>query len=426
MVAVARPVATQPPAAQPVPTAAPAGQAPLPASGQVADAGQATIGSNLPPQKKGLGSGAKVTIAVMLSIMVVILGWVVLSTMSSSKINKRYNELVAIAADPSAKELPVTSGDLEILLNSVRAGSNSSRETVYRALAIATTKGSTDVDARIAEFATTEVLPDEIRNNLLSRVLTRRASRTTLPYLIEFARTTDNDGSAAAALQALATIGSDEEIEDFIGIIQFTASDRVRIEAEKATASTLERSANRANYGPILVSAAESAVSDDVRRTMLRLLGFTGSDAALKKMMATLNGKERLDTLAALQAVRNWPDDSMFEELVGFLDKQTDELIRRKTFEAAVSMLTDKERSASRDEAKSEEYWKLLSASAKTDYEQSGVVSGLARTQWADWAIAVVEPYVDESRSDEIIVQAERAIQKMQERARVMGDKEDE
>ncbi|MFI2793943.1 serine/threonine-protein kinase [Haloferula sp. A504] len=426
VVAVATPVPSQPAPAQPVPsvgvsgpathqlkTAAPAGQA--------VEQGPTTIGSMLPPKKKGLGSGAKVTIAVMLSIVVVILGWVVLSTMSSNKINKRYNELVAIAAEPSAKELPVSSGDLEILLNSVRAGSNSSRETVYKALAIAKAKGSTDVDARIAEFATTEVLPDEIRVSLLERVLRRRASTSTLPVLMKFARETDNDRSAAAALTAVAAIGGEDQIDEFLELIQFTSSDRIRIEAEKATASALERSDNRAKYGPILVTAAENAVSDDTRRTMLRLLGFTGSDVALEKIMAALKGDDRLDTLAALQAAQNWPDDSMFEELVAFLETQTDELIRRKTFEGALAMLTDRERAAARDELDSEDYWKMLARNAKTEREQFNVISGLARTEWADWALSVVEYFVDEAESDNVIDQAERALLKMRERAKIQG-----
>ncbi len=405
----------QPMVAQPVPTA-PVGQAPQPTGGQ------ATVGGGLAPRKKGLGGGAKIAIAIVLAIVVLILGGVVLNTMSTNKINKRYNELVAIAADPATKELPVTSSDLDILLNSVRAGSNKSRETVYKALAIATAKGSTDVDSRIAEFATTEVLPDEIRIALLERVLRRRADPSTLPYLLKFARETDNERAAAAALTAVTDISGEDEIDNFLEVIQFTSSDQIRRAAEKATASILDRSATREKYGSSLATAADNTVNDDTRRTMLRLLGHAGGDVALERVTKALEGDDNLDTLAALQAIESWPDDSLFEDLIAFLETQTDDLLRRKTFDSAFGFLMDADRAGKRDEMDSEEYWKMLARNAKTQREQLAIISGLAKTETADWALSVVEYFADEAESDQVIDQAEKAIRHMRERAKIKGE----
>lgn len=411
------------PVAQPVPTASPAaaGSPGTPAPGQV---GQTTIGNAPVSTQKGLSGGAKIAIAIVLAVVVVILGMVILNTMSKNKVNERYNELVAIAADPATEELPVSAGDLDILLNSVRAGSNRSRETVYKALAISKATGSTDVDTRIAEFATTELLPDDIRVSLLERVLRRRASASTVPILLKFARETENDRAAAAALTAVTEIGGESEIDEFLEVIQFTSSSSIRSAAEKATAAVLEKTENRENYASTLVTAAESATDDDVRRALIRLLGHAGGDLAMEKVTAALEGEDNLDTLAALQAIQAWPNDSLFEDLIAFLEEQTDDTLRRKTFDAAYAFLMDKDRAAKRDDLDSEDYWKMLARNAKTEREQFSIISGLAKSETADWALSVVEYFADEAESDRVIDQAEKAINHMRERAKIKGEAE--
>lgn len=379
-----------------------------------------TGGMQLPPAKKGMGTGAKVAIASILGIFVIGLGVILMQTMSGSKQNEIYNALVADAAKPETTELPVNSEKLEILLNSTRAGSNKSRETVYKALSIATATDGTDIDSRIAEFATKEVLPEDIRVHLLSRVLRKRANPAIKPYLLEFARSTESEPAAAAALTAVIEVGGEEEFDDFLDVIQFSPSAAVRRAAEKATAEVIKKSDKKEQFGSTLATASQN-VNDDNRRTMMRLMGHTGSKSAEEVITAALEGDDDLDKLAAIEALKNWSNESMFERLMEFLEEQTDEKLRPKAFDAGYQFLMADEREL--DDLDAEDYWKMLARQAKTEREQNTIIGGLAKSETSDWALAVIEYFADESESDRVIDRAEKALAHIRERQRVKGDK---
>src|SRR5690606_32723387 len=122
-------------------------------------------------------NGAKGAIAAVLGILVLVLAWIFIGIQKQSKINKRYNEMVAVAANLSEKELPVNRRDLAILLESIRsAGTNVNRETVYRALFIARPTDGTDIDGEIFALATSGQVHHDIRNDLLTRIIGPRKS----------------------------------------------------------------------------------------------------------------------------------------------------------------------------------------------------------------------------------------------------------
>lgn len=363
--------------------------------------------------------GAKIAISSILGIFVIGLGIMLVQMMGGNNKTEIYNALVAEAAKPETTELSVDSEKLEILLNSTRAGSNKSRETVYKALSIAKATDGTDVDTRIAEFATKEVLPTDIRVSLLSRVLRKRASPAIKPFLLEFARSTDNDQAAAAALTAVIEVGGEEEFDDFLDVIQFSPSTAVRRAAEKATAQVIKESDKKEQFGSTLATAAKN-VNDENRRTMIRLLGYTGSDSAKEVITAAIEGDDNLDKLASIEALKNWADESMFETLMEFLEEQTDEQLRPKAFDAGYQFLMSKDRDL--DDLDAEDYWKMLARNAKTEREQNTIIGGLAKTETSDWALAVIEYFADESESDYVIDRAEKALSHIKERRRVKGD----
>ncbi|MGB1130102.1 MAG: HEAT repeat domain-containing protein, partial [Haloferula sp.] len=397
--------------------AAPAGRPPL---GQPAAGGTTPpVGGMQLPQKKGMSGGAKIAIASLLGIFVIGLGIMLAQMMGGNKQTEIYNALVAEAAKPETTELAVDAQKLDILLNSTRAGSNKSRETVYKALSIAEATDGTDVDARIAEFATTELLPTDIRIHLLSRVLRKRANPAIKPYLLTFVRETEKDREAAAALTAVIEVGGEEEFDDFLDVIQFSPSAAVQRAAEKATAEIILKSDNKEQLGSTLATASKN-VDDDNRRTMIRLLGYTGSSAAKDVITEALEGDDNLDKLAAIEALKHWSDESMFEMLMEFLEEQTDEQLRPKAFDAGYQFLMSDDREL--DELDAEDFWKMLARNAKTDREQLTIIGGLAKAETSDWAIAVIEYFADEAESDEVIDRAERALSHIKERRRVKGE----
>lgn len=412
--------ASPPSPAVPVrPTPAPAGpgqMSPQPPAGAVPPPGAAAP----PSAKTGMGNTAKGAIGGILAIIVVTLTMIFLNIASHGKDTERYNELVEKAAVAGASELPVNERDVEILLNSIRAGSNRERETVYKALAIAKATDGTNVAERIAAFATTEALPVDIRVALLRRVVPRRSDPSVVPYLIEFARSSVDESAAATALAAVSELGGDEQIPEFLDVIQFTDSTPIRKAAEDAAAEAIRNSENRDRHAESLIALADNAAKDEVRRTAIRLLGHTGGDKARERVIEALENEERPETLAALRALQSWPDESVFGTLIELVETAEDEDLRRRGFDAAYGMLMDRDREI--DEFDREDFWKMLAREAKLEREQITVINGLAQTETSDWALSVIEYFADEAERDRVIDQAEKAILHIRDRAKLKRD----
>ena len=308
-------------------------------------------------------------------------------------------------------------GDLKILLDSVSTGANKSRETVYKALAIAKTTDGSDADEMIAKFATKELLNDDIRVALLSRVLRKRTNPSSLNYLLEYSKTTDNQKVAAAALTAVTEIGGEDQIDDFLDVIQFSSSNEIRKAAEGALKEILKRSAHREKWGKTIAESYASATDDSTRRTMIRLLGVAGGDKSGELLQGVLEGDEKLDQLAAIQAMKSWPDDSMFGPLIDFLGDQSDDTVRPKAFSAAYFFLMDDERE--RSDKKTEELWKRLAANAKTPKEQDTMISGLVSIAKSEWPIEVIEGFAKTSTNERVISRSEEGIERIRERLEI-------
>jgi HEAT repeat protein len=364
---------------------------------------------------------AKIVIGSVLAVFIVIVGLLIVNKIEDSKRAARYNEIIAVASEPTTKEIEVDEEDLQILLDSIRVGTNRSRQIVYKALSIAKGQPGMDVSASIAEFATTGILPDEIRAVLLGDVLRIRKDRSVLPFLFDYIEKTENEKVASAALRAAESVATDSEIQNFLQLIQLTPSNMIRRSAEDAAVSALEFSRKPKSYGGDFVEAMEAAVNADVRHAMIRLMGQTGAEVAADTLVETLNGKDRYDAIAALQGIAAWPNDELYPELVSFLDGQADELVRRKTFEAAISILIDPERRKERSETQQREMWTSLQRATTTTKEMFTLLSGLARVESASWAVDIAQTVANQSGNADVKAQAEGAIQRMKERAKLEG-----
>ncbi|MEP4078097.1 protein kinase domain-containing protein [Haloferula sp.] len=407
------------PTAQAVPTAqaAPTAQAEPAATNPPGGFGHTSIGSGS-DQKKGLSSSAKTAIFSVLGLLILLVGWMLMTAMKDNKINKRYNELVEITAMPTTRELPVTQADLEILLGSIGTGANKTRETVYKALWIAKTTDGSDADELIAEFATQDVLNDDIRIALLSRVLRKRANPSSLYPLLEYSKNTENELVAAAALTAVTDIAGDEQIDDFIDVMKYTPSNNIRKAAEGALEGILARSAHREKWADVIAETLAESTDDSIRRSMIRLLGIAGGDKAKEVLEEVLEGDNKLDQLATIEAMKSWPDDSMFIPLMDFLSMQSDDTVRPKAFSAGYVFLMDDKRE--RSEEDTEKFWRILAENAKTPKEQDTMISGLVSIATSEWPIEVIQGFADTSKNDRVIDRSEQGIIRIKERLEIL------
>jgi serine/threonine protein kinase len=372
------------------------------------------------PVKKGLGNGAKAAIAAVLGVIVIIVGFMIAAKSGAGKATEKYNRIVKEAADPAAKEVMVSGEELGILLSSVaNPGSNTQRETIYKALYLAKASDGTDIDDVIVETATRAEMNASIRQNLLERVVGQRKNPSVVPKLLTFARNSNDAAGARAALQAVSTLGGDDNFAELLDVIQFTADSGVRQAAEACAGQIITKSAKKSDFAATLATAFAAATNDDTRHALLRLLGRAGGDQAGEVVTKALKEGKDLDKLNAVLSLQQWADDSMFSTLTDFIEETENEELRGRAFKGALAFLMDKNRKRSDEE--NEDFWKSLASSAKTSAEQLSMVRGLANAEPTEWAMSVVEYFFDESESDEVQDLADKALSRMRERAKAMG-----
>jgi hypothetical protein len=402
-------------------TAAPAAGAARPAAGGGRPGLPKGPGQQmLAPAKKGLGNGAKAAIAAVLGVLVLIIALMIATQAGKGKSIEKYNRIVKEAADPAAKEVMVNREELDILLASVaNPGSNTERETVYKALYLAKASDGTNIDEVIVDAATRADMNSSIRQALLSRVVGQRKNPAVVPKLLAFARNSSDAASAKAALEAVSSLGGDDQFAELLDVIQFTPDSGVRTAAEASAGQIISKSAKRSDFAATLATAHAGATNDDTRHALLRLLGRAGGDKAAEIVTKSLKEGSNLDKLNAVLSLQQWADDSMFSTLTDFLGETEDETLRARAFKGALTFLMDKNRKRSDED--SEDFWKTLASSAKTSAEQESMVRALANNEPTEWAMSVVEYFFDESDSDKVQDLADKALSRMRERAKVLG-----
>jgi serine/threonine protein kinase len=311
------------------------------------------------PVKKGLGNGAKAAIAAVLGVIVIVVGFMIAAKSGEGKATEKYNRMVKEAADPSAKEVMVNAEELGILLNSViTPGSNTQRETIYKALYLAKASDGTDIDDVIVEAATRTDMNSSIRQSLLARVVGQRKNPSVVPKLLTFARNSNDAAGARAALEAVTTLGGDDHFAELLDVIQFTADSGVRQAAEASAGQIITKSAKKSDFAATLATAYAGATNDDTRHALLRLLGRAGGEQAGEIVTKALKEGKDLDKLNAVLSLQQWADDSMFSTLTDFIEETEDENLRGRAFKGALAFLMDKTRKRSDEE--NEDFWKKI------------------------------------------------------------------
>lgn len=396
---------------------------PLPAPVPVAAATRTPLPVQpLPPAaKRKLSNSTKTAIAAILGLLVVLLAWYLLNLSGKNRETKLFNEMIMQAAKDDAKEVPVNSVKLDLLLRAVtNTGVVEQRETVYKALYLAKATDATDVDARIAEFSTTQEMMPDVRKTLISQVLRRRKNPAVVPTLLAYAsRSTGDPDAAVAALQAVRFMAGDEQFGHFLEVIQTTKNDDVRKAAEETMVQIIKKSANRSEFAERIASAHEIAIDDNTRHSLLRLLGRCGGPKALEIVKKALASDEIKDKVAAIISIGAWADDSAYPLLTDFIAGTRDEALRDRAFKAAFGFVSDPDSGLSPEDLK--EKWTELAGLAKTSNEQLDLIRGLAKYD-EDWTIKLLEGLV-ESDNVRVASLAEKAIERIRERMKLKEEK---
>lgn len=371
-------------------------------------------------KKKKLSPALLVVIAVLLGIVAVGLGLFVLQKSKANAEAKDYNAMMQIAKKEDATEVPVNQRKLEILLrNASTVSLNTNREVVYKALFLAKATDGTDVDARIAEFATTQEIIPDVRVVLLRQVLRRRNNPAIIGTLLNFAKKTDEKPAAIAAIEATRFMSTDAQFPLFLEMIKSTKDDMIRKAAEENASEIIKKSTSKAALGKTLGEAHEASTEPVVRHSYLRLLGRVGGDASLALATKGLESEDVKDKIAAIVALGTWADDSGFKALIKYLGTGPDLTLRSRAFKSAYQYASEKEDNM-------EEIWTLLSTESKTQDEQLDLIRGLANVKPEPWVFTLVGKFAAESEYDKVIDLAERAIVRLKDIQKTQGGNKDE
>ncbi|MGC4014483.1 MAG: hypothetical protein QM755_08220 [Luteolibacter sp.] len=209
-------------------------------------------------------------ISAILAAAALIVGWMVMKNMEKEKKTKALQSLIDTAADPAAKDLPVSASQLKSLLDSLKIPRQLAQYApTMRAIRLAKATDSTNVDVKIAEFGTTADIPSDVRQMLFRDVVRRRDKRDGAPILIQYARSTKEASSADAALNGIKTVANDDDFKPLLETVESASTPQVRQSAADVAGDVARRSSNRAMLRGMVEQSLSGSVSDDVRGLLL-------------------------------------------------------------------------------------------------------------------------------------------------------------
>lgn len=359
-------------------------------------------------QKKSISKSTLAVATIALLLVSLIVGYAIIRKLDNNSDTAAYNEMVAYAGKGDATELPVDRDKLEILLrNAASTAASKNRNVIYKALVLAKATDDTNIDQRIADFATTtEMIPD-VRIVLLRDVLRKRNNPEVVDDLLNYAAETSDTDAAIAALEATRFMAGDRHFPTFLATIQSTTNQKIRKAAEENTAQIIEKSSAKPALGKVVASAYETAINDEIRHTMLRLLSKAGGPEALAIIQDNLQSNNNLDKIAAFVALENWPDHQGFEVLTDFLGNAEPGNLRKRAFDSTYRL-------ASNQTENIQETWTKLHEVAKTPEEHLDLIRGLANVPPQPWVYNMLDQLISSSESESVIDLAERAKDRLQ------------
>lgn len=375
------------------------------------------------PQKPGMSNGVKWVIISVLSVAVIITAIVVFGISGNRSETHLVNEIMleakALEKDNKLSNgISLTEKELDgVLARATSAESNNQRNLVLAVLIFAEPEGDYDANTKITNHTISAKCSEDIREGIITTVIRRRKAPSNIAPLLEFAKSSSETKSAAAAIDAAraSAIGTsaDSFINDFLSLIKDTDSAPIRNAAEIATAAIIGESENKKLFSQPIINAYESALTDEAKYTILRLVGTVGGDKASQIVNSALSSDDEVIQSAAITSLSKWSDDSEISTLIEFVDNVESDTLRKRSFDAAISFLRQPRKKKLSDAAK---HWQALSDVTKTQYEKLKIIQGMAN-QKEQWAMDILTPYLDDE-DDKVIDIATKAKGHLKKRIR--------
>jgi HEAT repeat protein len=300
-------------------------------------------------------------------------------------------ELLAASGEESVRAAAITAvgslgdaAELPLLLQSLSIGT-AAEKTAARA-AVQRLRGES-VPGAIAAAIKNSSPPVKIA--LIEILANRRALGTVNDILLCAAD--DDPAVRAAAMSALGQMASAEQIPGMLNAVLKATKGAERDKAGTALASVCNRSDDPDERANAILSAW-SKLNDPDQTALLSTLGRVGGSRTYDVVKAAMASDDSTRREAGLQAICNWPDISVADDLLALADKANSPSHRAMTFQAFVRIGSIRD---TRSDLERLDGMKQAMSVAKTDDERTLVINR-CRTAYAVESLRYVLPFLDQ------------------------------
>lgn len=372
--------------------------------------------------KKTMSNGAKWALISMLIAVIVVAGILGTAYMEQRKLDNMYNEVMKEAKLLTEDEsegisslerdgIELTQEELSrILQEATSMAENKQKGLILMTLRFAKPEGGYDIDKIILNHTIKAKCPSSIRVGLLKDVVAYRANPDNLSVLADFAKTSPEMDSAAAAIRAMRSCSgekqADEYINDLLVMVKTSESSDLRREAEATLSSILAKSSKKSEHEQEVYESFKKAEDDNIKFAMLRLLGATGGDFTMDAINDAINSSSNSLQNAALTALGNMSGDKKLPILMDFWKNPKNKHMRREAYKVIDAHLREEREW---DPGELENIFGELIQAADSDTDKSFIIGSLAN-HGETWAITLLTSFT-KGQSDKIIDYAERGIE---------------
>ena len=231
-----------------------------------------------PTEVNGSGKAKKFIVSALAIVLLMVLGIMLRNRIQASRASEKFGKMLEAASLTETTDVLMTGQELNQFLE-MASGENSEekQKQLFILLALAKPTDGSDFDSTLGEFVTTstQLLP-EVRLAMIQGVLEKRMTRTMVPRLLEYARSSKDILSAIAALKAIRSSLGDEQFESLLSTVQGHPNEELRKAAEDDIMEIVKKTNNRHDLSKRIQAALNETTSSN-RSSLLRLKTAAGN-----------------------------------------------------------------------------------------------------------------------------------------------------
>ncbi len=357
--------------------------------------------------KKPMNKSAKIALFSCLGAGIIIAGAVLASSASNNKFQKELNALIMQTSDqdPSHRE-PTTKAQLMTLMERmITLGADDLRDAVQQRVMLA--EGTDcNVDDEVVQFATTQTMLPSLQKRFFD-IIDSRSEPKVAGDVLQYVAANMEHENAPYALNSIRKSVRDKHFSPTLQILIDAPNDEIKRNAEKLISRIGKKTKRSEKLSNDIITAYQRTDDENKKLALLRLLGSTGGSNAVKVIKDVLSTGTPSDQLAAINALKNWKNDDMFEALLESMGLSMDKLIRKKSFEAALNFLSQ---NRERPDEKTKEMWEKLKKLAESPEERLGIINTSARALRSPWVKEFLSSYLTDD-NEQVKDRADRALE---------------